>query len=100
LNESGDQLSNGADHDIIGSLQSFDPGARYPILPCGNTARFIVYHGKTYYESKPSGGATDSWTQYHHVTRSEHGKIKDVCGITFKSHIEAVRTPARTGEGN
>ena len=87
LSESGDGLSEGADHDAIASLQHLTTN-RYPILPCGNTARFFVYRGKTYFESQPAGGPTDSWTQYHHVTRSEHGKVTDVCGITFKTHVD------------
>lgn len=99
LSETGDHLAEGQDHDVIAALQSFDLHGRFPILPCGNAARFFVYHGKTYYESQPSKGATDSWTQYHHVTLAEHGKVKDVCGITYKSHIE-VAEPSHTGESN
>jgi hypothetical protein len=92
LSESGDHWSDGADHDVIASLQQLTTN-RYPILPCGNKARFFVYGGKTYFESQPTEGPTDAWTQYHHVTCSDQGKVRDVCGITFKSHVEWIKSP-------
>jgi hypothetical protein len=85
VSESGDRLAEGTDHDLIAQLQRFTGGI-FP-LDCGNAAKFFTYHGKTYFENTPAAGPMDSRNEYHSVTRVEQGKVSDVCGITFQTHV-------------
>jgi hypothetical protein len=88
VNETGDQLGAGPDHELLMKLQHVEPSNRYPILPCGNAARFFKYKGKVYFESKPAEWPpVDSWNQYHYVTRITDRRVEDVCHIKFAARV-------------
>jgi hypothetical protein len=45
----------------------------------------------TYFENRPKAGAADdAWNQYHRVARMENGRVREVCGLRFKSHVDAL----------
>jgi hypothetical protein len=88
LSETGNELGTGSDHDLLMQMQHVEPSNRYPILPCGNSARFFKYKGKVYFESKPSQWPpVDSWNEYHYVTRITGHGVEDVCHIKFAARV-------------
>jgi hypothetical protein len=94
LNDAGDKLGVGPNHQLIAELQKLEDlkTARYPLLPCGNSPRFFRYHGLVYFED--TWPTLDAWHERHDVTRVVNGHVEDVCGMTFREHTEVVKTTA------
>ena len=97
LSESGDELASGPNHELMSALQHLTTN-RYPILPCENSARLFSYQGHVYFEGQPAQPPTNSWNEYHYVTRIENGQVQDVCGITFRDHVDVLEKSAATND--
>lgn len=85
LSETGDDLGSGPNHELLAQLQHLTTD-RYPLLPCGNSARLFEHHGQIYFENQPAKQTVDVWDEYHYVTRIEKDQVREVCGITFDDH--------------
>lgn len=96
LDANGAQFQPGPRRDQLMALQGADPSNRYPMLPCGNKARFFSYKGSVYFENKPSQWPPiDRWNSYHRVARVRKGKVEDVCHFSFKTTVTLTREEAR-----
>jgi hypothetical protein len=92
VDKAGQRFASSSKRDLLMKLQNADPSNRYPMLPCGNRARFFVYHGKVYFENKSAAWPpADNWNQYHRVARVDRGRIVDVCDFRFETTIALER---------
>ena len=92
VDKAGQRFVSSSKRDLLMKLQNAAPSNRYPMPPCGNRARFFVYHGKVYFESKPAAWPpADNWNQYHRVARVDRGKVVDVCDFKLESTIALER---------
>ena len=92
VDKAGQRFASSSKRDLLMKLQNADPSNRYPMLPCGNKARFFLYHGKVYFENKPAASPpADNWNQYHRVARVDRGRVVDVCDFRFETTIALKR---------
>jgi len=92
VDKAGQRFASSSKRDLLMKLQNADPSNRYPMLPCGNRARFFMYHGKVYFENKPAAWPpADNWNQYHRVARVDRGRVVDVCDFRFETTIALER---------
>ena len=92
VDKAGQRFASSSKRDLLMKLQNADPSNRYPMLPCGNKARFFLYHGKVYFENKPAASPpADNWNQYHRVARVDRGRVVDVCDFRFETTVALER---------
>lgn len=85
MDADGERLDPGPLHKLISDLQG---GTAW----CGNSARFFVHNGKTYFESRPvTWPPQDDADRYHRVARIERGRVIDVCDFRIESRISVDR---------
>lgn len=88
LSADGRRIEIGPKRDLLMQLQGADSGNRYPILPCGNHARFLAYKNQVFFETKPEQWPPiDDWNQYHRVTTVRNGQVREVCSYRFESRV-------------
>jgi hypothetical protein len=97
LNDAGNGWGSSQSHELISELQHLTTN-RYPILPCGNSARLFQYHGQIFFES--TWTPLDTWHEQHYVTRVKNGRVEDVCGITFHDRVDVLAQPAAAAPEN
>jgi hypothetical protein len=85
MDANGERLDTGPLHKLISDLQG---GTAW----CGNSARFFLHNGKTYFESRPvTWPPQDDADRYHRVARIERGRVIDVCDFRIESRISVDR---------
>ncbi|AXW05865.1 hypothetical protein CJO82_08345 [Ralstonia solanacearum] len=88
LSKDGRRIEIGPKRDLLMQLQGADSGNRYPILPCGNHARFLAYKNQVFFETRPEQWPPiDDWNQYHRVTTVRNGQVREVCSYRFESRV-------------